>query len=422
MIFNHFRFTSAVQVLMLAASTTYCQDVIFYDDANYTGIPYALNVGESVTLDLFPGYKPSWEIVHPWAAIKIEKIDAPSSYPSMFVFSASSAEQIGGTDQYTGAHIRVSCLNAIDRPQPFAWIPMDGHYGPLNNSQSNMPSPGSEVLVVRRAYIWENSEDLGCLHGPWGSLALRVYEPQLLTDFDTYDEIREVYCDGGDPFENFWGIDVNDCSYSNCTLFDSLYPPLSGGCHLHGPVYDATNTCCILGFCGPDPGGEWLDGPIGVQYSNLRVFTWPDDVNEVSVILREGDDASCDDFCGGAVINRNETGRFIVDLWHYGWVELENIVVPPSQYEESIDVADFYWMNKWDGQYFDGSGYFGPHIADQYVPLPSTTLYDMQYTSFFSIIPDGSTIGLLGRSQFPTGLLSRPMKYVAPCEPALFGP
>lgn len=383
-------------VLTLVSNASIAQDCIFYEFRDHEGNPTALDIGESTALTLSDTvFDPSWVIVHPWAAIQVSVPNPPDNYPSMFLNSSVTSTHVWGTDQYRRTALTVSCRNAISLPQPFAWIPIDGDVTPISDSYNTMPPAGTPVLKLKRAYIYENSEVLNCFlsHGPAGSLAIHIVSASMFGDYgNDLQAIANAYCEDGCAFE------------------DDYY--LSWGNKLSGPAY--SESLCPF---APTPHNEWIDGPLGVKYSNYPVFDWTSTgLNSVGVLVREGDPTNTDDFLGGAVVNRTTTGEITIRLGQGGWLVVENDTVPTGGSEPSLDYCDFYWMNKWDGNSFDGYAQILPpgDTLDQYVPLPARTINQME-----AAFPTGSHIGLLG-GEFPIGMLNEPMRYSAPCQVARF--
>ncbi len=230
------------------------QDCRFWRDQYHQGPSYSLDIGESVTMDLDDGQNPSWEILHPWAAIKILDIDAPDSYPWVYMFSAESADLVGGTDQYDGANVTVTCLNKIDRPIPYAWIPIDGSavggfQTPVNEGAYTMPSPDSQVLKVTHAFIYENSEQRVCFGGgPFASINFGAYDADLFDDFgDDLDQLRAHFClfwDWAHLEDDIAIVDGDTVGcHALCQTFVEDYGAPRGDIKLPGPVYTASNNC-----------------------------------------------------------------------------------------------------------------------------------------------------------------------------------
>ena len=275
---------------------------------------------------------------------------------------------------------------------------------------------GDTVLMLERAYIYENAEQHDCCHGPWGKVVLKTFNTEAATDYGgDFDQMRSDYL-GVDWFFNYSGI--------------------GGQVQLPGPTYTANNPCSDI-FSHPscfgaptNPWSEWTDGPIGIQFSRFAVLNWNSSVYDpmpsVALFAQENDGTSPDDLMGAMPITRSFAGPIYFYVWKHGWLQLRNVVKSSSNeyftlagdpYSmQSIDYCDHYWMNKKEVSSFSGVIEQSAYLWDQYSPMGQVSIETME-----ALFSADQTIGLLGR-EFPTGLLSKPMRYSAPCEPALFGP
>jgi len=355
----------------------------------------------------------SIKILNPNVAIKATRVDGSNNdYPEgaverFLLFTDQNMPFVGGTSQYQNVNLRVECVPKENLPQPTSWVPVDRNN--VNSEIAEGYTIGERVLMLRRAYIWENAEDVSCCHGPYGSVTLMVYPSNLLTDYGfNFPAIAEVYC------ENF-------CSLApTCQSFLANYPVINNGFRLAGPVYNADNPCNDFGSnclgIPSDPKSEWADGPWGVCYSRIPVFKWGNLPDQVSLVLREGDETNCDDFMAGILIDKNNSNTIVFRAWNFGWIELQNITITQADIDNNVDVADYYWNHSWNGnnpEHIHSIPQTPPY--DQFVPLAGHSISEME-----SIFPTGSIIGLLG-GKFPTGTLSKPMIYKAACQPAVFG-
>lgn len=408
------------------------QQCIVYEFFGFEGDSYHLDIGQSVTIHFadtvlannpnspipdtsFIPSTPSWQ-VQPGAAIQLTWVGTPLStaYPGNFIYSEKTAEGIRGTSQYAGSILEISCLTSGASPLPTAWIPVD-----RGNVKDETPvismEIGDTLLMLRRAFIWENAEDHKCCHGPYASIGLHIHNPNVLIDYDNdFDQIANNYCEN----------EQDTCDFSfECLNFGNIYQKI-GGFKLPGPIYQADNLCNDLGqgcfglFGGaPDPQSEWIDGPWGVCYSRVPIFNWNSvNMNEVAVILREGDESNCDDFLGGGLVNKSDTGVIRFNAWLFGWIEMQNVVITDADVVNSVDVADYYWFYNWDGanpEEIHSIPQTPPY--DQFVPFAGGSISEME-----SEFPDGITVGLIG-GVFPKGVMSKPMTYKAACVPAIFG-
>jgi len=402
------------------------QQVRIYSGNNFSGLASTLSVGNFTTFTP-TGCNGSIEVIN--AAVIVEMINPPSPYPFMLRYSEQNITNIEpGTSQYCGQPLRITCLNkaqsAAQLPQPTAWIPID-----RDNINGDIPmdlngAVGERVLLLRRAFLWENTEDLGCCHGPYASVGLKIYGANLLTDFGfNFDAIAQQYC--GVTDDNELDEPVNSCNDLTCLAFQNTYPELVNGFKLAGPVFNADNLCNDFGQdCGSflglvhDPKSEWIDGPWGVCYSRMPIFRWtPGIPDQVSLVLREGDDTNCDDFLGGILIDKNDNNPILFKAWKYGWLELQVVTITQADIDYNVDVADYYWFYNWNGinpEEIHSIPQTPPF--DQFVPLAGHDIPEME--AFF---PAGSTVGLIG-GKFPhNGTFSKPMTYKAACQPAVFG-
>lgn len=369
------------------------QDCIFYTSENHAGPAYDMSIGTSLNVNISNGL--SWELNNN-AAIRIEDPSPPSGYPWRYVYANEDADYINGSDNWDDIGIlTVTCedgCNSVDcMPQPSAWIPIDytdfnGNLtGGINNSEV-----GDRVLVLRKAFLHENSEDVGGWHGPYGNISIHCRPSNFFTDYNN-------------------SVSAIEADYDEDGTWITQYGPKIADVKLAGPVYYATS------FFGPNPESEWIDGPWGVCYSRVVIHNWDDgsNYNSISVFIREGDPTATDDFMGGQVVNKNTTGPILVYAWMYGWFVVENIVLTQEDMSENISDSDYYWNQSWNGSHPESIQ--GMSSYDQYNPLPNTTIDDMQ-NSFDA----GSKVGLLGGSFDVTGILDKPMIYTAPCESAIF--
>ncbi|MBK6346585.1 MAG: beta/gamma crystallin family protein [Bacteroidales bacterium] len=235
-----------------------------------------------------------------------------------------------------------------------------------------------------------------------------------------FTQIAQNYC--YPPDINIIEEPVNQCDFFPCYSFINDHPllPRPDGWNkkFPGQVWLAANRCCSFWtgcWACPDPNSEWIDGPLGIIYSNVPIYNWNDSFAEdtISLVMREGDDTNCDDFLGAIKVNKYMTDTILFKLWMGGWIILENDTFPDDYQMQNID---HYWFHSWNGVYPDSNEVKSPIIYDQYLPLPNSTV-DLMEERF---VEPGQTIGILGRS-FPDGIYDKPMIYTAPCEPALSG-
>lgn len=399
------------------------QDCLFYDRLNYNGIENSLIIGDEIIVPFDSLFNsPSWKIVNNNAAILFEDLSPTGSYPFILVYSDLSSPGVGGggSDHWVGTgEVKVACMQRCVEeeclPQPTTWIPID--FTDIFGEPDVLPPDhlilGNKVLMLKKAFIWENSEDVGGIHGPYASISITCRRKEFFDDF-TYEQIVNNYCE-----EYYLGDSISN---SLCYQFETNYGEIpNAGVKLPGPAYWAHP------FLLPNPKSEWIDGPWGACYSRIPVFDWdnqitnPDNFSEISVHLREGDDSNLDDFLGGQIINKNTTGPILVQCGHFGYMVLQNEIITQEHIDENISGLDVYWNAKWNGSHPEEI--VGGHVIipnsllpewNQYLPLAADEIDEME-----SIFLAESTVGLIGRD-FPTGTLDKPMKYSAPCDPATF--
>jgi len=369
------------------------QDCIFYEGENHTGKSYNMPVGASEEVNISKGL--SWELSNK-AAIRIIDPSPPygnttfNRYPWRYVYATEDADYINGSNNWDDiGQVIVTCENKCDAincmPQPSTWIPVDytdiNHnlVGDINDSKLGV---GDTVLVLRKAFLYENSEDVGGIHGPYGSVSIHCRTSNLFNDYNnSASRIEADYNEDGDWIKQYESVaDVR----------------------LPGQVYHIKS--------------EWIDGPWGACYSRVIIFNWDKYSNNhdsISVFIREGDAGGLtDDFMGGQIVNKHTKDPILIKAWMYGWFVVENIVLTQNDMIEDISDCDFYWNHSWNGLHPEIIR--GKYMYDQYNPLPNNTIDEMQKS-----FEEGSKVGLLGGT-FPIGVLDKPMVYTAPCDPAVF--
>lgn len=342
----------------------------FFECNNYQGASHHLTLGQSLTISLNIACSPSGKVSGN-SALLIKWAEPAAGFPFVEAYSEENFAGIPGTSQYRGAKIIVQCIQKGSPPQPTAFIPVDRshlHPGVYQEGPPLSLIPNHRMLVLRRAFFWENSEDFDCdADGGYGA-----------------------------PYGN-------------------LYIGKPGSqVYLPGPVFNAGGDCPW--GSGPDAKSEWIDGPWGCCYSNCAIYDWTETGdNLVTIRLHEADDSNEDDILGSFVVNKNTTGEIFHLFSPVGFVVLENIDVPSSGFEPSVEVGNYYWFHNWNGVLPDVGEWRFEKKYDQYNPLAGKTIEEMEV-----IFPEKSTIGLLG-GKFPKGKFSKPMIYKSPCQTAVFG-
>lgn len=321
-------------------------DAIVYEGWYNNGQQYSLYIGQSITFTSTSG--PSVDINSANAGVKIRRISGMTpctplgvSYPEKYFYTEIDQPLVGGTDQYSGELLEATCVLRYI-PQPNLFIPIDWNNGHPNVSHPAIlptnANAGDTMLMIRKANFWENSEDVCGLHGPYGELLL-----------------------------NRCSLSVMQYSYLDLVNYDSLWHPLRIGMsrNIYGHAY--------TDVWSPDPYNEWIDNWWGAYYSNCAMWNWSNTtLNSIAIIISEADDPffNLEDVLGRAVIDQNMTGCILVKCRMFGWIVLENVIIPASGNETSVDVADSYVFLNWNGdkaEDYDGSQ--NNRMGTQYNPF-----------------------------------------------------
>ena len=303
---------------------------------------------------------PSFKVLSAQAAVRIAPQTVPGGYPWMFVYSDVSQPFLGGTNQYGDQSITFRCLErAIEPnnvPQPDIFVPVDN--ANLNGQADSPPGSylslastagvGHPVLALRKAFFWENSEDIECPHGPPGDIGIHIVEPSVVRAYLS------------DP--NFW--------YQRLVSAPELWQTKryvrndgrTASRDLPGPIFWWINDCCCLGI-PPDAHDEWTDGPWGAEYSNLGLFDWDgldsafaaNHGGQIGLVVSESDATNPEDFLGAALVSRagliglnGMPADEPIKLRMFGWLRVQNTSSGP---EATVDFADAYVYPSWDGTY-----------------------------------------------------------------------
>ena len=393
-------FWSLLLPLCFTISKTFSQDVILYADDLYFGPSYPLKINQSVDLDDCVSIK----FFNSEAAVYIRMRDdvvygRTGPYKNMFLYTEEDQPFIGDAYQYCDHWLRISCVRkGALPPQPELFIPVDiENVHPLVDTPVQRFVPNDTMLVLRKAFFWENSEEtgrrVGSPHGPYGDIKIAI-------------------CDISVTRFNFYEL------FHNQPLWESRRLPLNNGrvgMTLPGPIWSGYEPQIY-----PDPYSEWIDGPWGCIYSNIALWDWSANpsLDSVAVIVYETDGywgfwGSPDDILGYMKVTPetlNKPINFRVRM--YGWITLENKIVDPSGEEPSVDLGQVYWYGSWDGSYPEEV--YGPQNdaiptqtspGSQYHPFTDTEFWAFYNNSAF----DGYTVGLLGKNfEIPGGVLKRP--------------
>lgn len=397
---------------LLLISITYAQDIIVYSSQGYQGIQYPLNIGGSI---VFTPTGRGWScfsfrIFSQNAAIKVTPLSQPIGREgpyNCFIYSEVDMPRYFGTDQYCGKTLRAECVTR-NLPQPDVFVPFDFSDANPNEENDHYLRPyvnGHRMLVLRKAFFWENSEPLGGGHGPYEDIKIAVCKKDILN----YDFIYLV------EHQDFWQQLL-------------LTIPVM---ELPGPVWSGYASA---GY--PDPYDEWIDGPWGCVYSNIALWDWgicPGSGQPVVPIVYTTDsdnfffpsELDGNNLAGvyDNIITPDMEGPILFKVRMFGWVILENICVngeePHFPSNNSV-----YWLNGWNGVHPETI--YGPQNAavpreaypgNQFRPFTTQQFFDRFYNNRSY---DGWNIGLLS-GKFPAMTISKRGTYRAFGHPAVFG-
>lgn len=384
--------------LMLSPTVVDAQDLIFYPDKDFPegqGIP--MNLWDEIE---FPNPIPDFSFIkyNPDVALKVEALGpVPTDvehwngvYKNMFFYSEEwKRSGIVGTDQYTKIPVRVRCVQRA-LPQPDIYVPIDRanahpEAGPFPYKVTN-----KKMLFLKRAFFWENAEDLRCRltspHGPAGDIKIHICHKSAANySIDTLHkfqhlwrisnkngcEVKIFYNGSNTPFINsdcdsrlleFRPGDFLDYfNFDYSRPFDTLiYLPRTHykGSTIFGPFYVAPIACDEAGFLAHfNPGvphNEWNDGPWGAVYSNVAVIDWDKITeDEVAIVVTEADmpkeiigigSQNLADVIGVFKVKKDNTEDILIPLGMSGWILLKN-----EKYNgKKVETVNHYWYPTWD--------------------------------------------------------------------------
>jgi hypothetical protein len=308
----------------------YTQSGVDLYTAYYESLWLSLAPGDTFTgVTPFGNPNMSWHLNSNYA-IHIKMLDnSYANYPQMFIYSEVDQPFVGGTDQYSNKLVKISCVPTGQLPQPDIYIPID-----LDNINPQADGnwldwpwiPDNNLLVIRKAFFWENSEDVGGLHGPFGDIKISVCTSSIANW--TYHD-----------FLNNWQSIKDNSNYR----FRFITLP--------GPIYACDSP---IGFA-PEPKNEWIDGPWGCYYSNIALIDWDNNnsPSEVTIVITEADVSNDEDILGWQLVSSNDE-QILIKARMFGWVELQKVTADFSGKEPSVDLGDFYCWDDWDGSYPEG--------------------------------------------------------------------
>jgi hypothetical protein len=377
-------------MLMLASISAKCQDAILYSRGSYDGTPFPLLIGTTITIPTTPGNSPSIKILSSNAGVKVKLIPTPGSYPEISFYTEINTPFVGGTNQYeciapTPAECQYLEISCVERylPQPRIFIPIDRNNVNPANGDETPPAPEAHkrMLMLRKAYFWENSEDIIydyplSPHGPFGEIKANVCSPHVM------DYSYEYLVNHEDVWHNLRFPGVYDIPGH---AWDFDYPNL--------PYQD-------------DPRNEWVDNWWGGYYSNMALFNWETfgDLTTIALIISEADGTNEEDVLGRALIKKDMEGCILIKCRMFGWVVVQNVDIPASGREPSVSVAGSYLYNDWNG--VKPEDFYGPNgsVGTQYEPFRSIADVESRVpTGVSEGTYNNNTVGVLGN-----GIISAP--------------
>lgn len=405
------KYINTTLFVLFCLSITVGQDARFYyESSNYTGPYIDLTIGQVAFVNS-DADAISIKILNSNAAVKAIRVDGNwQPYPNSdlgnyFVYTEQDMPGVGGTNQYEDINIRVECLNVTltweNLPQPSVFVPFDvSDVNPNPDNDANLkslaPYVGHKVLVLRKAFLWENSEDVGGIHGPYGDVKFGAYDPAIFSNSN-------------------WKDPNVAANYSMNGWISSELP---------GPIWSGY---IEAGF--PDPYDEWIDGPFGCVYSNIAVWDWGN-INSVSnnakiaVLVREADATNPEDILGGGTVTAGQTGLVLIKIESFGWLLVENVDVLAEEARVSLNGSNkVFWIGGWNSQY--PVDVYGPQNAavtcekcpgNQFNPFNDSQFWSFHNNPTFN----GYKVGLLG-GKYPKGVYNMPRTYYAIDKPVTFG-
>ena len=374
------------------------QDILVYTEGSFQGSPIQLKIGQSYELPNLVN-NISFKRYNAKAAILVESVDPVDNdvenwegiYDRIFFYSEENKRTgIGGTDQYQKSKLRISCVEA-KLPKPEIYIPIDR--SKVHPESGGFPFDvkyDTEMLFLKRAYFWENSEDLRCNldfnplgesespHGPTGDIKIQVcHKSALKYSLDSLNEFHHLWNIGSGGCKvnvSKQGLVSNDCgsrflkykpqnflkyyniSFGKDTVINLLQNVYAGNT-IFGPDYISPSACNGKFIGGaPIPHNEWIDGHWGVYYSNVAIIDW-DKITEdtVALIITEADvpwdyvvasSDNLEDIMGVVRVVRGQKEPIIFKVGMFGWLILKNETL-----EKPINVEKIvhYWYPVWDG-------------------------------------------------------------------------
>ena len=168
-----------------------------------------------------------------------------------------------------------------------------------------------KCLSYVELFFWENSEDIGGWHGPYGDIKIEAWNPIILSFSES-------------QLNNTW--QYIEPSYR---INNSVLP---------GPIWSG-----YAKMWYPDPYHEWVDGPFGCIYSNIAIYDWEATGAKKSIAVAVAEADKPNSFMGvyNSVITADTPGEILIKVGGFGFVVLENITAPRK--EPKVSKGDVYW-------------------------------------------------------------------------------
>jgi|GEM_PF-4828331 len=439
---NRYIFLTIIIFILLCTQNVKSQDIEVYMSKNYEGESIGLNIGDFVLVS-DPVESISFVKHNPSAALLVEALEnVPNNvenwdgeYKKMFYYSDEwNRSGIGGTDQYGNIPVKITCVNKR-LPEPDIYVPIDADQVHPGSTPHSYTVTNENMLYLKRAFFWENSEDLRCdldplgpysPHGPAGDIKIKICHKSVadysLDSLNTFQHLWEISEDcyvrfiynGSNPvfietncnsrFIEYKPQDlINFYNFNYDQPFDTTIYLTKASYHdntLYGPVYISPTACDAAGIANsPVSRNEWIDGPWGTFYSNVAVVDWNlIDDNEVTILITEADvpipfiSDNLPDVMGAHRVKKNQNSEILINVGMFGWIILKNEV----SNGKSVEYIKHYWYPVWDAQYpelvLGSSGPIKHFENDSYTCLDVEDQCGAYYSNF---INDGSIVRVI---------------------------
>lgn len=367
----------------------FSQDCKIYKEANYGGVAIDLSIGDSTLISgsndnlSFKTFNDAAILIKAAEPVASEVENWSGIYHSLFFYSQETERPgIVGTDQWTNGHYSswAHCVNKFT-PEPPIYIPIDppNAHPASGRHRIELPIPGKEYVFLKRAFFWENGEQLNCEldaftfdpHGAAGAIKINICHPDILQFppwvLETNPHLWkiphdcEVHCNEISPYTNCH-ISPNSSVYHICEYYNwqteiVLNKLLYKTYTLLGPNYFSPSACngSALGVSdeyAPSPHSEWIDGPWGAFYNNFPLIDWQEtdfeNLDQLAILISEADKeefwgfstGNFEDVLGYGALNKNDNAPILLSIGMSGWLLLEKQLANPV---ESVERTDFYW-------------------------------------------------------------------------------